>query len=101
MDYLHVKDDIEREVIYMSKLIVEVDEGLHKKIGDRARSESKTIKEIITSLVENFLGDEDQAEEEVFIQSVELEPEPEPNSVEIERQQEKSETNERKGWGIW
>ena len=85
----------------MSKLIVEVDEGLHKKIGDRARSESKTIKEIITGLVENFLSDEDQAEEENFIQSVKSESEPELNSIEIDQQQEKSEINERKSWGIW
>ena len=85
----------------MSKLIVEIDEGLHKKIGDRARSESKTIKEIITGLVENFLDEDDLSEKEVITQSVELELEPEPSSIKNDEQQEKLETNERKGWGIW
>lgn len=85
----------------MSKLIVEVDEGLHKRIGERARMESKTIKEIITGLVENFLGEEGQSEEYQIVQQGESKPDPQPTSPEIERQQENTNENGSRGWAIW
>ena len=85
----------------MSKLIVEVTKDLHDKLRERALSESKSIKEIITDLVDNFLGEEKQSEKYQIIPAVKTGLETQPTWPDIDRRQKKEEENKRPQYRIW
>lgn len=40
----------------ISRLIIEIDKGLHKKIGIMAREQDRSIKDLVTEVLNNYIN---------------------------------------------